>query len=104
MYYQNKWQQQLHNEDEDSDMHNILLNRITGCSTVIIKLKAQLAKDKIMKECKEYFYDKTFEDIIDTLKKFNWFCSNGVHDLLAQSVFQTPQLAQLCSLSKQWFD
>ena len=47
MYYQNKWQQQLHNEDEDSDMHNILNNRITGCSTVIIKLKDLVIKIRL---------------------------------------------------------
>ena len=86
MYYQNKWQQQLHNEDEDSDMHNILNNRITGCSTVIIKLKDSGYKDKIMKECKEYFYDKTFEDIIDTRRNLIGF-ENGVYDL-EESVFR----------------
>ena len=66
MYYQNKWQQQLHNTEEDSDMHNILNNRITGCSSVIIKLKDSGYKDKIMKECKEKFYEYKF-----TIKKSN---------------------------------
>lgn len=86
MYYQNKWQQQLHNTEEDSDMHNILNNRITGCSSVIIKLKDSGYKDKIMKECKEYFYDKTFEDIIDTRRNLIGF-ENGIYDL-ENSVFR----------------
>ena len=33
-----------------------------------------------MKECKEYFYDKTFEDIIDTRRNLIGF-ENGVYDL-----------------------
>jgi P4 family phage/plasmid primase-like protien len=86
MYYQLKWQLQLHSEEEGSDMHNILNNRITGCSKVIIKLKDSGYKDKIMKECREFFYDPSFEDIVDTQLHLLGF-ENGVYDL-EKSVFR----------------
>ena len=68
------------NTIEDSDQYINLDNRVTNCSKVIVKLKDSSYKDKIMKECREYFYDKTFMDKLNDKKHLIGF-ENGVYDL-----------------------
>ena len=80
MYYMKKFQDELRLLDEDSEDADRLNNRVKGCGTVIIKLKDSGYKDKIMKECKEYFYDKDFEELLDSNKSLIGF-KNGVYDL-----------------------
>ena len=70
MYYQNKYQQEIHNlidpEGENQLIHQILTIKVVNISKVIIKLKDSSYKDKIIKECKEYFYDKKFIDKLNS--------------------------------------
>ena len=80
MYWQSKYQQQANMEDEESEMHSILNNRVSNCSKVIIKLKDSGYKDKIMKECREYFYDKTFLEKLNEKKNLIGF-ENGIYDI-----------------------
>ena len=46
--------------DEESEKKAIYETRVGNICKVIVKLKDSSYKDKIMKECKEYFYDKNF--------------------------------------------
>ena len=80
MYYQKKYQDELKTEDEDSDQSINLNNRITNICKVIVKLKDSSYKDKIMKECREYFYDKTFMEKLNDKKHLLGF-ENGIYDL-----------------------
>jgi P4 family phage/plasmid primase-like protien len=86
LYYMKKWQDELRLLDEDSEQYPILNNRVSGCGTVIIKLKDSGYKDKIMKECRENFYDKEFEELLDSNKNLIGF-KNGIYDL-DKSVFR----------------
>ena len=45
-----------------------------------IKLKDSVYKDKVMKECKEKFYDKDFIDKLNDKKNLIGF-ENGIYDL-----------------------
>jgi len=58
----------------------------TNALKIMIKLKDSGYKDKIMKECRERFYDPSFEDIVDTELHLIGF-ENGVYDL-EKSVFR----------------
>ena len=81
MYWQTKYQQQANMEDdEESDIKQILNNRVSNCSKVIIKLKDSGYKDKIMKECKELFYDEKFKEKLDDQRNLVGF-ENGIYDL-----------------------
>ena len=80
MYYQNKYQQKANMEEEGSEFQNIYNNRVANCSKVIIKLKDSGYKDKIMKECREYFYDNKFTEKLDDQKHLIGF-ENGIYDL-----------------------
>jgi P4 family phage/plasmid primase-like protien len=86
-------------EEEGSDLHSIYNNRVTNCSKVIIKLKDSGYKDKIMKECKEYFYDNKFCDKLDDQKHLIGF-ENGVYDL-NKGVFRGGLPSDFVSLSTQ---
>ena len=57
-------------KDETSFDYQFRNNQIVNISKVIIKLKDSGYKDKIIKECKEYFYDKKFIDNLDSKKHF----------------------------------
>jgi P4 family phage/plasmid primase-like protien len=99
MYYQNKYQQKANMEEEGSDFENIYNNRVTNCSKVIIKLKDSGYKDKIMKECREYFYDNKFTEKLDDQKHLLGF-ENGVYDL-NKSIFRGGLPSDYVSLSTQ---
>ena len=99
MYYQNKYQQKANMEEEGSDFENIYNNRVSNCSKVIIKLKDSGYKDKIMKECREYFYDNKFTEKLDDQKHLLGF-ENGVYDL-NKSIFRGGLPSDYVSLSTQ---
>lgn len=90
MYFQMKYQDEINKcidpEGDDCEKHTMYTNRVVNISKVIIKLKDSGYKDKIIKECKEYFYDKKFEDKLDSKKNLVGF-ENGVYDL-NKSVFR----------------
>ena len=83
-HYQNKYQHEINSlldpEGDDCEKNSILTNRIVNICKVIIKLKDSSYKDKIIKECKEYFYDKKFIDKLDSQKHLIGF-ENGIYDL-----------------------
>ena len=99
MYYQNKYQQKANMEEEGSEFQNIYNNRVANCSKVIIKLKDSGYKDKIMKECREYFYDNKFTEKLDDQKHLIGF-ENGIYDL-NKSVFRGGLPSDYVSLSTQ---
>lgn len=99
MFYCNKYQQMAHLEEEGSEFQNIYNNRVANCSKVIIKLKDSGYKDKIMKECREYFYDNKFTEKLDDQKHLLGF-ENGVYDL-NKSVFRGGLPSDYVSLSTQ---
>ena len=70
-------------------LQNIYNNRVANCSKVIIKLKDSGYKDKIMKECREYFYDNKFIDKLDDQKHLIGF-ENGF--TLVQEYLTNPYL------------
>jgi len=99
MFYCTKYQQMAHLEEEGSEFQNIYNNRVANCSKVIIKLKDSGYKDKIMKECREYFYDNKFTEKLDDKKHLIGF-ENGVYDL-NKSVFRGGLPSDYVSLSTQ---
>lgn len=99
MYYQNKYQQKANMEEEGSEFQNIYNNRVANCSKVIIKLKDSGYKDKIMKECREYFYDNKFTEKLDDQKHLIGF-ENGIYDL-NKSIFRGGLPSDYVSLSTQ---
>ena len=86
-------------EEEGSEFQNIYNNRVANCSKVIIKLKDSGYKDKIMKECREYFYDNKFVEKLDDQKNLLGF-ENGVYDL-NKSIFRGGLPSDYVSLSTQ---
>ena len=99
MHYQNKYQQLANTAEEGTDQHFYMNNRVANCSKVIIKLKDSGYKDKIMKECKEYFYDKEFVEKLDDKKSLVGF-DNGVYDL-NKGVFRGGLPSDYVSLSTE---
>jgi P4 family phage/plasmid primase-like protien len=97
MYWQVKYQQLANQEEEDSEMHGILNNRVTNCSKVIIKLKDSSYKDKIMKECRELFYDEKFKEKLDDQRNLFGF-ENGIYDL-SKCIFRGGLPSDYVSLS-----
>ena len=97
MFWQVKYQQLLYLEDEDSELYSILNNRVTNCSKVIIKLKDSGYKDKIMKECKELFYDERFKEKLDDQRNLIGF-DNGIYDL-SKGLFRSGLPSDYISLS-----
>ena len=99
MYYQTKYQESARLEEEDSEWRTFYDNRVANCGKVIIKLKDSGYKDKIMKECKEYFYDNKFCDKLDDQKNLIGF-ENGIYDL-NKSIFRGGLPSDYISLSTQ---
>ncbi|MBD23925.1 MAG: hypothetical protein CMG46_02825 [Candidatus Marinimicrobia bacterium] len=98
-HYQSKYQQLANLEEDDSEFQNIYNNRVANCCKVIIKLKDSGYKDKIMKECKEYFYDKEFVEKLDDQKHLVGF-ENGIYDL-NKSVFRGGLPSDYVSLTTE---
>ena len=65
---------------EDEDAAKLQSDKHTKCLEIQIKLKDSVYKDKIMKECKEKFYDKEFIDKLNDKKNLIGF-ENGIYDL-----------------------
>ena len=65
---------------EDEDMREMYDKKHTSALKIQIQLKDSNYKDKIMKECKEFFYDKTFVEKLNDQKNLLGF-ENGVYDL-----------------------
>ena len=97
MFWQGKYHQRFDLEDEDSELYSILNNRVTNCSKVIIKLKDSGYKDKIMKECKELFYDERFKEKLDDQRNLIGF-DNGIYDL-SKGLFRSGLPSDYISLS-----
>ncbi len=65
---------------EDEDAAKLQSDKHTKCLEIQIKLKDSVYKDKVMKECKEKFYDKEFIDKLNDKKNLIGF-ENGIYDL-----------------------
>ena len=99
IYYQKKYQEKAKEYEEESDFRTMYDNRVANCGKVIIKLKDSGYKDKIMKECKEYFYDNKFIDKLDDQKNLIGF-ENGIYDL-NKGIFRGGLPSDYISLSTQ---
>ena len=82
---------------EDEDAAKLQDDKHTKCLKIQIQLKDSSYKDKVMKECKEYFYDKSFEEKLNDQKNLLGF-ENGVYDL-NKSVFREGLPSDYVSLS-----
>ena len=78
--YAAEYKSQIQEEGDNFDRRN------TNCYKIILKLKDSSYKDKIMKECREYFYDKTFGEKLNSKLTLIGF-ENGVYDL-TKSIFR----------------
>jgi len=84
-YYQRIYKDKSNNSSDEVN-EKVWDQYHTNALKIMIKLKDSGYKDKIMKECRERFYDPTFEDIVDTQLHLLGF-ENGVYDL-EKSVFR----------------
>ncbi len=82
---------------EDEDAAKLQDDKHTKCLKIQIQLKDSGYKDKIMKECKEYFYDKDFEEKLNDQKHLIGF-ENGIYDL-NKSIFRSGIPSDYVSLS-----
>ena len=98
-FYLNKYQEKARLEEEESEFRQIYDTRVANCGKVIVKLKDSSYKDKIMKECREYFYDNKFCEKLDDQKHLIGF-ENGIYDL-NKSVFRGGLPSDYISLSTQ---
>jgi P4 family phage/plasmid primase-like protien len=99
MFYLTRYQEKARLEEEESEFRQIYDNRVANCGKVIVKLKDSGYKDKIMKECKEYFYDNKFCEKLDDQKHLIGF-ENGIYDL-NKGVFRGGLPSDYVSLSTQ---
>ena len=80
-YYGGIYKEQCKSLDpETDDMYQIYDRRHTNCCKIVIKLKDGGYKDRILKECKEKFYDAEFMTKLNSKKNLLGF-DNGVIDL-----------------------
>ena len=82
---------------EDEDAATLQDDKHTKCLRIQIRLKDSNYKDKVMKECKEYFYDKKFTEKLNDQKNLIGF-ENGVYDL-NRSIFRGGIPSDYVSLS-----
>lgn len=65
--------------DSESDERSKLNKKIADMLSIIDKLKRSSFKDNIMKECRDFFYEKGFEEKLDSNINLIGF-NNGVYD------------------------
>jgi len=82
---------------EDEDAAKLQSDKHTKCLEIQIKLKDSVYKDKVMKECKEKFYDKEFIEKLNDKKNLIGF-ENGIYDL-TKSEFKSGLPSDYVSLS-----
>ena len=82
---------------EDEDAAKLQDDKNTKCLKIMVQLKDSGYKDKVMKECKEKFYDKTFIEKLNDKKNLIGF-DNGIYDL-NKSVFRCGLPSDYVSLT-----
>ena len=82
---------------EDEDASKLQDDKNTKCLKIMVQLKDSGYKDKVMKECKEKFYDKTFIEKLNDKKNLIGF-DNGIYDL-NKSVFRCGLPSDYVSLT-----
>jgi len=82
---------------EDEDIKDSYDSKHTRALKIQIQLKDSGYKDKVMKECKEYFYDKEFNEKLNDQKHLIGF-ENGIYDL-NNSIFRGGLPSDYVSLS-----
>ena len=82
---------------EDEDAAQLQDDKNTKCLKIMVQLKDSGYKDKVMKECKEKFYDKTFIEKLNDKKNLIGF-DNGIYDL-NKSLFRCGLPSDYVSLS-----
>ena len=83
-------------ENEDEDAAKPYDDKHTKCLKIQIQLKDSNYKDKIMKECKDYFYDKDFQEKLNEKNLLGF--ENGVYDL-TEGIFRGGLPSDYVSLS-----
>ena len=82
---------------EDEDAAKLQSDKHTKCLEIQIKLKDSVYKDKVMKECKERFYDKNFIEKLNDKKNLIGF-DNGIYDL-NKAIFRSGLPSDYVSLT-----
>lgn len=82
---------------EDEDAAKLQDDKNTKCLKIMVQLKDSGYKDKVMKECKEKFYDKTFIEKLNDKKNLIGF-DNGIYDL-NKSIFRSGLPSDYVSLT-----
>ena len=82
---------------EDEDAAQLQDDKNTKCLKIMVQLKDSGYKDKVMKECKEKFYDKTFIEKLNDKKNLIGF-DNGIYDL-NKGLFRSGLPSDYVSLS-----
>ena len=79
--YYSEFYQEKSNSSNDTFTKGFYDNRVANCGKIIAKLKDSTYKDKLIKECRELFYDKEFNNKINSNLNLVGF-DNGVFDLI----------------------
>ena len=93
LYYAKKYQNLSEASEEDSIQKKIYDQMVANCGKIISKLKDSTYKDKIIRECRELFYDEEFDEKINSNFDLIGF-DNGVFGL-----YEMPGNIQLSQLS-----
>ena len=80
MFYLKKYQEESKSHDEGSDWKKLYDMKVANCGKIIAKLKDSTYKDKIIRECRELFYDSEFDEKINSNLDLLGF-DNGIFDL-----------------------
>lgn len=96
-HFGNIYKEKAQEVADDEDAAKLQDDKHTKCLKIQIQLKDSSYKDKVMKECKEYFYDKSFEEKLNDQKNLIGF-ENGIYDL-NKSIFREGLPSDYISLS-----
>ena len=99
-YYLKKYQALSQSYPEGSDWRKLYDMKVANCGKVIAKLKDSNYKDKIIRECRELFYDPEFEDKKNSKLHLLGF-DNGVMDL-ENMVFRKGQPDDFITISTKY--
>ena len=100
MYYMKKYQDLSKVQEENSITKKIYDQMVANCGTCINKLKDSNYKDKIIRECRELFYDSEFDEKINSNFSLIGF-DNGIFDL-EKMVFRKGQPDDYVTISTKY--
>tara|TARA_Y100000389_G_scaffold170184_1_gene177008 strand:+ start:2380 stop:5166 length:2787 start_codon:yes stop_codon:yes gene_type:complete len=100
LYYASKYQNLSQASEESSMERKIYDLLVANCGKIISKLKDSTYKDKIIRECRELFYDEEFDEKINSNFDLIGF-DNGIFDLKAM-VFRKGQPDDYVTISTKY--